>query len=269
MKKSSPKAILILSCKKGYEQFKRAQRGWIARAQELGIDCYLVEGYGSQVNPKNWAKSDLTLEKGSLYSTINVNVSDSLDGSFLKTLVGLSYLFQTKNYEVVYRTNLSSFLDIDSFETYFQQNAIDRNSLCGVTGATRFFREICYLKAPRVGNLVLQRLDKFSKKIDFVSGAGFFIGKEVFKVITRQDLSHNFIDDVAVSFYASRDQNLVIREVPRYWVGVDNNKEYYKKFRSDGGFHYRFKSKCRERDAELIKLFTDEDFREKFIENGL
>ena len=257
-------AILILSCLKGYEDFKSAQRHWIQAAHEAGVECYFVEGFGRATDPKLWRDISCCLEKENGYNFIRLDVDDSLKGTFLKTLSALRFLYEEKKVDVVYRTNLSSYIDVQKFFSFVSSNKIDEEFVGGVLGETRFLREYCYLRLPKILNLAVQKIDFLSTRMKFVSGSGFFLGSVAFSRLYRLEHMSNFIDDVGLSHYLQKAGVQQFSSIPRYWIGRGPEHNYqidFQKFLELDGFHYRFKSKDRENDAYLMSHFHHPDFR--------
>ena len=76
-------AILVLSSKRDpYVSFRRAQEEtWVLDAEREGIQVFFTEGVGENIDPNLYKNIDVTENMG----TIEVDCSDALKGTFLKT----------------------------------------------------------------------------------------------------------------------------------------------------------------------------------------
>ena len=256
--------ILILSCRHtDYQQFKEAQRNsWVKDFESINLPVHFVEGVSTLT-----AATDLgVLANYSIRGdTIDVGCKDTLDDSFSKTMAGLDYMFSVLKCDVVLRTNLSSFLDVEMFKRYMINNIIDSRTYCGVVGKTNLGRESSFIR----GNRIMTKLLLYRRSIlYFASGACFFIGSAVFNEILKCDKKKNLIDDVAISLNGAQ-QFLTKKEFPRLWVNSlirGTDRKLYDRFIALDGFHYRFKSDYRDVDAIILSQFSNIKFRQEWLQ---
>ncbi len=238
--------ILVLSTKeKSYQIFKNSiEKSWFKTAQNEGINCYFYEGgYDTQEISGNLIK--LTA-KDDLLSTS-------------KKLVEVFELIRKEfpHVDIVYRTNLSSYIDVSALLKFIRKNKINSNSYMGIKGETYLLKEFFYLK-----NTYLHKLFSFIRlghKIKFASGSGFFIGKtNIDKVIKRQEKMY-LIDDVMVGY--NLDGKVNSNSITRFDIKGDNSHkilpEELNKLIEKGLFHYRLKTRNRIYDSATLKSFSD------------
>lgn len=251
-------AILVLSCKIPlYQEFKAAQQtSWVRTANRCGVPVYFCEGVGSIVDPNDFLHAQVDFDGA---FDLNINCEDSLRGSFIKTLASLNYIFSNSKVDFVFRTNLSSYLDIISLIKYIQKHRFRSNLYAGVVGEARLFPELCYLRERKIATWLVRSFDCFSKKIHFASGAGFFISRDVFvNGVQQQKKFLNLIDDVAIGYNFDIDRDFVL-PLERCSLSLQDFEEGrlesvdHKKFRDRLSFHYRCKNSFRNLDVELIK----------------
>jgi len=148
---------------------------------------------------------------------INVKCEPSIiPGVLIKTIKSFEYIYNNYNYKYIYRTNLSSFLDLNKLYTF----AINNNFNYGAV----------------IGNY---------RNIKFGSGAGFFTSNECVKyLINKKDINYNKSND-----------DVIIGEIlePIYSIfpiGRIDFTDFNKKEISDNDikkseiFHYRCKNEC-------------------------
>jgi hypothetical protein len=255
--------ILILSTiDKAYDSLKCAQkRSWVKLAKRRGIQVVFAEG-------RNVGK--LPIKTSFENDTLTIGGDDKLTGSLRKTIVGLDYMFESQNCDIVFRTNLSSFIDIDELVRFVELNKLGRDFYGGVHGRANILAEKTYLS----GNTLISRLFRIispAKNISFASGAGFFIGRNVFDALDKREPLPNVIDDVGVSLLGA-EKYLDNTKFIRVWVdssrcGVADCRDIYFD-KNIPIFHYRFKSLHRDVDAVLLANFVDEKFQRYWLFGG-
>jgi hypothetical protein len=261
-------AIVVLSCSlPEYHKFKLAQkRSWIIDAESCGIKTYFIEGNGNYFDPNIFIKNVQSLATYD-QNTIKFNCDDSLKGSFLKTLLGLNEIFSKTDVDFIFRTNLSSYLDIEMMEKYIKIHQIGSSVYSGVCGSTKIIKERAYINGFLKTNIILSKTDFISKRIHFASGAGYFIGREQFNSLCKTSRFINLVDDVGIGYYLTKNDINPITNLPRFWVPERSEKKMtkeYLQFIQDGGFHYRFKSNSRDNDANMLQSFSDHNFRKNW-----
>jgi hypothetical protein len=254
-------AILVLSCGLDvYQEFKRVQLAtWVNYARHEGLDVYFCEGRGVQTDPNYFQTSDFNLVEG---QTISVDCSDGLNASFLKTLVALRFLFDEQGYDCVFRTNLSSFLNVRSFARYVASIEYPSDFYAGVQGRTSVLPEHFYVNGQKIMCRLARFGDFFSPQVDFASGAGMFIGSNIYRKIRERRKLRNFIDDVALGYNLDIRRSEIVPllrfslSLESYRAGILDGAEH-RTFLAGGGFHYRCKNKYRKSDVDLISCLGE------------
>ena len=106
---------------------------WVARAKEVGTPCYFVEGD----YPSFKVIDDV----------IAVPEGDGFIDTYDKTYAGLSYLFNELGCSIVFRTNLSSYIDVDALHLFVERKAFDESIYAGVIGKVRYFSKRLDMKS--------------------------------------------------------------------------------------------------------------------------
>ena len=246
--------VLILSTNDSrYECFKEAiLNSWYKDMLNAGIKCYFYSGD----NNKNEIVGN----------EIRVTASDKLEGTFSKFKMALKLIHETfPNVKLVYRTNLSSYIDTQNFIKFISTHNVNASSYIGVIGKTTSLKEKFF------GNRWLTHLFSIfpiGSKITFASGSGFFLGrKNILKIIETVDSNKNYIDDVMIAkvLNVSPDHNSIplrfdIKERCEHKIGLI---EYSFLVNDKQLFHYRFKTKNRFLDAAMLEGFNDKNYRIK------
>ena len=236
--------ILILSTKDNrYNNFiKSCTEGWVKKAREKGIRCIFYSG-GAEKN---------SLENDNLF----LDCDDSLPGTALKLHKALEFIEKNKiNYSHIYRTNLSSFIFIDSFIKYCEN--LNDDFYGGVIG--------CFNKMPLFNkfhllSVIASKLLSF-QVLKFASGSGFFLSRNhVLKLIHTNKINFKYIDDVMVG---SVLDGFKIVPIPRYDI-VNNLSSKY----DSNCFHVRLKSTNRLVDSNRLELLSNYNSLEDLIESG-
>ena len=246
--------ILILSTKnKDYDCFKKAiKETWFKDFTKVGIKCFFYEGN---------SKKNILID-----DTIYLNCDDSLQGTSKKLKLALDFVDKNYEYDFIFRTNLSSYLDIKKFLNYINHFRISENTYSGLHAQTYSFKEYFWKN-----NLIFKVLSKlrfnFGKKIDFASGSGFFLGRNNVKKILRSKKFENYVDDVMVGLICKLDQ---IYHPPRIDIGnMEKPKilinQKLSSLKNDHAYHFRFKSKDRIKDSENLKICHNENSRIELI----
>jgi hypothetical protein len=108
---------------------------------------------------------------------------ESMDNIGLKTVKSFELLFENFEFDYIFRTNLSSFVNIDNMVKYLKDIPLER-----------FYGGMCSLNFSGV------HLHKFGEGT-FASGSGYFLSKDVVKLIidNKELWDHSVIDDVAIA----------------------------------------------------------------------
>lgn len=245
-------AVLILSTKNIlYDQFKIAiSNGWLKKMQSINVKCYFYSGEHS--------------DSGIHGDQINVSTSDRLNHTSEKLLTALDLLIN-KHPEVklVYRTNLSSYIECENFIRFINTKRLDDCSYTGLIGETNYVREVFY------GNRYLHKIFSIfpiGERIKFASGSGFFIGKKnITKLLKSPPRFIKLIDDVMVAKTLEMEPSKIT--APLRFDIIENGahkieKSKYDNLLNEGMlFHYRFKTSDRSIDAEMLDAFNDPLYR--------
>ncbi len=246
-------AVLILSTRvNSYSKFIHAIRGgWAAELRALNIPCFFYEG-GHEAESIDGDQIKLT-EKDEIKSSAKK----------LKAAIRL-LLKEYPDTSIIYRTNLSSYIDVPPFLKFLDANGLDEYSYAGVPWTTTYIKEMW------CGNRWWQKfftLFPLGRKVVFASGAGFFLGrKNLDKIVDDHDnKSMRMVDDVMVAVRIDRtpDVNCVPARIVYQSDGSHrlNASLYDELVRKNLLFHYRFKTNNREKDAEMIRRFSDPSYR--------
>lgn len=247
--------VLILSTKDSeYVDFRTAiESTWLQDFKKLGIKCYFYEG-GSDINK---IEGDY----------IKLKCPDDLNSVSLKLIESLKLVFE--NYpetQLVYRTNLSSYIDVVTFLKFTELKKFSEYTYAGVIGKSYVLKESLYKYKFLY---YLSRFIFFGKKIQFASGAGFFLGSKHCRTIISSKVNLNLIDDVMVA--NSINISPLTNAIPeRLSISSETRHQFHKKdflnlIHEKYLFHYRFKTNNRKKDASLLKMFGDKNFRESFL----
>lgn len=249
--KNSEISVLILSTNDNrYCNFISAlKNSWLKKFQENGIHCFFYSG--------NADKNEI------LDDHILLNCPDDLAHTSIKLRKALGVLNEyLPNIKLVYRTNLSSYIDYDNFIKFIHVKELNEDSYLGLKGEAGYLSEYFYK------NKILHNLFKpfkFFKKVHFASGSGFFLGANHLKNVTSTSKYDRFIDDVMLGLIMNRE--IAKSDEPlRFDIQEDtghkiNKRDYLELVKKDFLFHYRFKTANRHGDAQLISQFDDPDFR--------
>jgi len=138
-----------------------------------------------------------------------------------KTLKMYQYVLENFDFDYVYRTNSSSYIDIEKLQSFVKDKPMEK-FYCGVIG-------------------------RGVKGIKFASGSGYFISKDLVGVVlkNKSKWQHGFIDDVALGLLLN---NYKIYPADRFDLNniekIDTN--YY---------HYRVKTpNNRQIDVKKMKM---------------
>jgi len=244
-------AVLILSTQASeYSEFKKAIRNtWKRSLVNVGMHVYFYSGD----HLRNEILSD----------EINLVTSDKLDATAEKLKGALKLLYaKHPHLKLIYRTNLSSYIDIDNFLKFIEKRQLSDMSYSGVIGNTTYLREYFY------GNRLIHTLFRIlpiGHKITFASGSGFFIGIEHAKKLIGLEMGNELIDDVmvarALDIAPSSAVTPVRFDIQEHGLHKISPEAYRDLVEEKLLFHYRFKTKNRTRDAVLLKSFDDPSVR--------
>ena len=226
-----------------YQVLKQAQLNtWCKDAISVG---HRVVFYRGNVNSENLFKDQ----------TLTVKSNDSISNSTHKLVLAIEHCLENmKDYDYIYRTNLSSYIDVKMMEAYLAAHATNLDALvyAGVIGL-HYSKPVSLLRM-----LIFQvpylrgRSIKF-KSTRFASGSGFFLAWRTCDLIikNRNIINYKLIDDVAIAKLLF-SFGILPSSLPR----IDTLDDYNKKqdslihFPHDSQvFHYRIKGASRIKDS--------------------
>jgi len=164
------------------------------------IDCYFIKGRIDQTEA-------FILDETNLYIKTNEGY-DQNDALWQKTLGAFRYFQPSlKNYEFVYRTNLSSFIQFDRLIEFCSK--LPRTNLCSAV----------------IGNRI----------VPFPSGSGFTLSCDLVHKIIEDPPEHQIMDDVTIGI-ALHKWGIKIIEAPR--VDIEHESDPI----NPAIFHHRIKT---------------------------
>jgi len=163
--------------------------------------------------------SSVTLDQDS--GTLVVDIPELYDLIGLKTLKAFYYAINNIEFDYIYRTNVSSFLDLQKLQNYISDKP----------------RQKFY--AGHLGRYTTKTREK--REIIYASGAGYFLSRDLVQSTLQHqtEWDHNFIDDVSLGDFLRQKLGVQLNNINR----VDNRSA------SDNflwglpnDFHFRCKS---------------------------
>ena len=250
--------VLVLGTRDpSYLSFKQAIRdSWFKDFTNAGIRVLFYEG-GYENTRLNG-------------DTIELTSSDSLNGTAIKMRDAFQFILNSyPALKYIYRTNLSSFLDVKGFKNFVLNRTDYDLAYSGIIGKTTTIKEFFYLKS-RLLTYVFNYI-RLGKKIEFASGSGFFISNNNIKKYLESEIDNRYIDDVYLGKILSL--KLDSKTMPiRFDISDDNSHkiasvQYENYLNKNYLFHYRCKTKDRAFDQYVIRSFSDTLFRYNFCCN--
>ena len=247
--------ILVLSTTSpAYNRFKEVvSNTWLQQARDRGFLAFLYEA-GSERNFFDGA-------------TIRISGDDSRPFTFTKFQRTLKFL-QAEGVptDFIFRTNLSSYINVENLERFCTINQFDRFSYDGYPGVTHHLRERLYLNPY---TMYLSRFFPYGQEYQFASGAGVFLGASAVEKITEFDRSlssfgNELIEDVEMARVLGAEYRTRV-DIPRIDVKMDRGhklaRKEYQALLGKALFHYKFKNKDRSWDADEMLKFHDSSYR--------
>jgi hypothetical protein len=207
--------------------FLKALNGaWVLnqKIQNYSLGRFKLFNANSFINRCNFSfgKIDFNL------SEIKTNVPDLYSLIGKKTLDAFEACVQEMDFDYIFRTNVSSYVDLQTLNDFIQDKP----------------KENYY--AGTLGN---------HQGIDFASGSGYFISKDlVVKVLKNRGLwDHNLIDDVSLGKLLTKTLQIEIEEVAR--IDIDSVETVFEKIEASklGTYHYRCKAVDAFTTIEIMK----------------
>ncbi len=150
-----------------------------------------------------------------------------------------------KNYEFdyIYRSNLGAFVFPDRVVKFLDDKP-KNNFYCGIIGEDTFY---------------------FGRKIRFASGSGFFLSKDLVKLVSdkKNEFVYNSVDDVAMGEFLSRYNVEINKSAKRYNMCDDD--EFYQigdekvdSIDDQDIYHIRLRSEDRSKDIErMVSIYSN------------
>ncbi len=226
-----------------YQVLKKAQLNtWCKDANSMG---HRVVFYRGNVNSETLLKDH----------TLTVKGDDTISNSACKLVLALEYCLENiKGYDYVYRTNLSSFVDVAMMQDFLAAPTTNLGELvyAGVIG--------CYHGKPiSLLHMLISQIPRLLRPsvkfrpIRFASGSGFFLALKTCRLIinNRKNIDYKLIDDVAIGKLLSL-YGLYPNSLPRIDILADCNENQDGPISFPGDnhvFHFRIKGANRIKDA--------------------
>ncbi|NQV77700.1 MAG: hypothetical protein HQ490_05020 [Lutibacter sp.] len=248
-------AILILAGNpEKYQDFIQAVKiGWCQDALNSGFKVFFYSGGHD---------CDCVLNS----YEIRVEEDDAIENCYNKFIAAKNVLLSNfPDIKLVFRTNVSSYIDVEVFVKYLRKANFTENSYHGIRGAAYKYSELFY------ANKFLHSFFKYmciGPKIYFFSGASMFIGSNLLNSLSYKKQKKYMIDDVEIGFQIN---NYVKHDIKFERIYVTKN---YKKMKLDLYvnlveesllFNYKFKSSNRYIDCNCLSNFSDPLFRREFL----
>lgn len=119
---------------------------------------------------------------------LTLPVADDLPNLGRKTIACFAYVLEHREFDVVFRTNVSTYVDLPNLRRFVEENAV----------ATRFYAG----KGVSVDG------------IDFASGMGIFLSRDLVRLLAEEEWDHSYLDDVAIGKLL-REHGIERRYAPR------------------------------------------------------
>ena len=156
--------------------------------------------------------NDVILEN----DTIFINGNESLiPGCLVKTIKSIEFLLKTQDFDFIFRTNMSSVIDLHKFYNLVINNKNDCSAVIG-----------------------------YHNNIKFASGAGILLSKQLSSnlIINKNKLNYNLIDDVSIGIFL-QIANININPLTRFEAyNYKNNVNQITKEMIKDYYHFRCKS---------------------------
>ena len=244
-----PKVIIfVLDTEvKNYQCLKKAQLAtWVAQAEARGYDVIYYRGGSKTINYDSGQR------------TLNLPCDDFLQNSALKLFETFKYFnHQISSCTYVFRTNLSSYINIERFGEFID-NLAQPLLYGGVIGKTRSSLPLLnqILRSRLLNNITL------GETIYFASGSGFILSSHCVSTLLKSKFELELIDDVAVG-KVMNSCGVFPSHIPR----IDLYDDYgpcddmqslistsIDLLNDKNAYHYRIKGKNKIKDASLFYL---------------
>nr|WP_315152577.1 hypothetical protein [uncultured Flavobacterium sp.] len=247
--------ILILSTKaESYRGFITSiENSWYKDAVDKGFKVFFYSGGHSE----NCVYS---------HNEIRVAEDDSIENCYRKFVSAKSVLLDNyPDVELIYRTNLSSYIDISNFSKYIKKCSFSDDSYHGLQGKANLWSEIFFKN--KYLHLLLKYLH-LGPKVSFFSGAGFFIGTKLCNSLSLDNSKNYLIDDVEIGRQITKFKAHNVKYERIYvtdsYVKI-KKRDLNNLVNNSMLFHYKFKTSDRNADIDNIAKFSSLDFRNNLL----
>lgn len=248
--------VLILSTTHPvFNEFKVAIKNtWMRDLKSVGVPCFFYEGGADSAHLDN--------------DTIRLPCPDTLPYCAKKLRLALQFVHQKLGeVHILYRTNLSSFIDVPVFLSVIDSIRNPETAYLGLTSKANLISEYFY------ANQMLKNVVSSTglrNNVYICSGAGVFIGQRHINSIMNTHRYDRYVDDVMVRLCVGYDPDRTAH-VDRFDFvsGKDPrcSQAVYDERVKNGLFHYRFKTDNRVIDALMLQFFADPRLRQKMCIN--
>jgi hypothetical protein len=152
---------------------------------------------------------------------IFTGVPEIYDNIGYKTIKMFELIYENYEFDYIFRTNLSSYVDIENMVEYLKDKPLDK-FYCGSFGE--------------------------HAGIEFCSGSGYFLSKDLVKLVieNKETWNHSQVDDVSIGLLLS---NLGIKRV------LGRRYDFYSgAFLDLTNYHYRCKSNDSDRYGDITNM---------------
>lgn len=214
MEIKNPKVLILVLCSRNYLSYissKKQKKIWKKNFENIQIHHFVGKEYQFE--------REVDYISNKQYKYLEINTNDNYENIAKKTLLAFEKISSICEFDYVFRTNTSSFIDLKKFRSFILKN-IDSLDYSGSV-----------LKATE-GDLI-------------ASGAGFFISKENIKIIldNRKYFDTSLPDDVAIARllfkFNIKPKNLIrknLKSIPKPEEILESNHFHYR-CRLDPQYH--------------------------------
>jgi hypothetical protein len=201
------------------------------------IVCYFIK---SDIN----IQDDIVIDENTIYVK---NEESLIPGIYNKTIEAIKYCLKNIDYDYIYRTNLSSLIDMDQMYSFIITSSIKKNETNShfSNGLVADKNNFDHDNRPKIlsgrcnNKIEYGGIIGCHNNIEFASGSGFFISRDasLYLLENQPDIDEDLPDDVLIGYILSKKYN--IHYINRNDITEENdNRLTYR----NSIFHYRCKS---------------------------
>lgn len=153
------------------------------------------------------------------------HIENYMPGILYKTIKTFHYIYKNYDFDYIYRTNMSSVIDLDKMYNYILNNKIDYGGV--------------------IGNY---------HNVKYASGCGFLLSKNACIKLLMQNakIPYHIIDDVAIGYILTQLVNLT--EIPRGHIDSLNSDEFKKEYITYDKNYFHFRCKSENNNNETVEI---------------